>query len=153
MCPEFSETLLAHVRQMEGCVLHPYLDRAGVPTIGYGHVIPSMHQPTITQDAAEALLCGDLRIARKALLSLSPSVASASQARQDALTDFIFNVGPGAGRYATSTLRRKVESGDWLAAATEMRRWVYAHDTEGKIIKLPGLVRRRGITAGWLERG
>lgn len=49
---------------------------------------------------------------------------------------FTFN--PGAGQLQTSTLRGRVNQRDWVAAAAELRRWVYGG---GKA--LPGLTKRR----------
>lgn len=37
--------------------------------------------------------------------------------------NFTFNL--GAGRQPTSTLRRRIKGGDWVAAQTEVRPWVY----------------------------
>lgn len=52
------------------------------------------------------------------------------------IVDFTFNL--GAGRLQTSTLRRRINQRDWVAARQELRRWVYGG---GKV--LPGLVARR----------
>lgn len=49
-------------------------------------------------------------------------LATESQARLAAIVDFTFNL--GAGRLQTSTLRRRINEGDWIAAQTEIRRWV-----------------------------
>ena len=60
--------------------------------------------------------------------------------------DFTFNL--GAGRLQTSTLRRRLNQRDWLAAGQELRRWVYGG---GKI--LPGLVARREAEITFLIAG
>lgn len=62
--------------------------------------------------------------------------APAAEGRLAAIVDFTFNL--GAGRLQTSTLRRRVNQRDWVAAGLELRRWVYGG---GRI--LPGLVARR----------
>jgi lysozyme len=56
--------------------------------------------------------------------------------RLAALTDFAFNCGVGALK--ASTLRRKVNAGDWDAVPAELMKWV-----NGGGRRLPGLVRRR----------
>lgn len=53
-----------------------------------------------------------------------------------AIASFCFNL--GTGRYYASTLRRRINQGDWDAAGIEIQRWVYA---KGR--KLPGLIARR----------
>ena len=142
--------LLRFVRDEEGLVLTPYLCPAGCPTIGYGHRIPSMDHASITKDQAETMLRADLRRFRDAALSLSPSLRTASPRRMAAILDFCFNAGEGA--YKTSTLRKRVDAGDWAAAATEIRRWVYA-TVNGQKVRLRALVERREMTARWLAEG
>jgi lysozyme len=53
-----------------------------------------------------------------------------------AYTSFTYNVGVGA--FEKSTLLRKLNGGDRVAACNELPRWVYARG-----VKLPGLVNRR----------
>jgi lysozyme len=145
-------TLLALVKHEEGWVAHPYICPAGYPTIGYGHRIPSMNYPVITAAQGLVLLGHDLEFKRNAVLQLSPGLSNESEARLAAIIDFCFNL--GEGNYAASTLRKKVDAKDWAGAAIEMRRWVFATDPKThKKFKLAGLVRRREITARWLETG
>ncbi len=114
---------------------HPYICPAGFWTIGYGHLCDPKHPP-ITKGEGEAYLGQDLAIALNATLRCCPVLATESEGRLAAIVDFTFNL--GAGRLQTSTLRRRVNQGDWHSAARELRRWVYGG---GKI--LPGLVARR----------
>jgi lysozyme len=71
-----------------------------------------------------------------ATLRFCPVLATEPEGRLAAIVDFTFNL--GAGRLQTSTLRHRVNQRDWLAAATELRRWIYGG---GKA--LPGLIVRR----------
>jgi len=114
---------------------HPYICPAGYWTIGYGHLCKPDHPP-ITEDEGEIYLAQDLRTALAATLRYCPVLATEPEGRLAAIVDFTFNL--GAGRLQTSTMRRRVNQRDWLAAATELRRWVYGG---GKV--LPGLVMRR----------
>jgi len=75
-------------------------------------------------------------VALAATLRYCPVLATEPEGRLAAIVDFTFNL--GAGRLQTSTLRRRVNQRDWIAAATELRRWIYGG---GKV--LPGLVTRR----------
>lgn len=74
---------------------------------------------------------------------LLPGLATEPEVRLAAIVDFTFNL--GAGRLQTSTPRRRVNQRDWIATATELRRWIYGG---GKV--LPGLVARRAAEATWL---
>ena len=114
---------------------HPYVCPAGYWTIGYGRLCDPRHPP-ITEDEAEWFLADDLKTALNATLRYCPVLATEPAERLAAIVDFTFNL--GAGRLQTSTLRRRVNQRDWVAAVTELRRWVYSG---GKV--LPGLEARR----------
>jgi lysozyme len=118
---------------------HPYICPAGYWTIGYGRLCKPDH-PTISQDQAEVFLREDLRTALEATLRFCPVLASEPEERLAAIVDFTFNL--GAGRLQTSTLRRRINQRDWVAAGAELRRWVYGG---GRV--LPGLIDRRGQEA------
>ncbi len=113
----------------------PYVCPAGYWTIGYGHLCDPKHSP-ISDVEAEVYLARDLQSALAATLRYCPVLATEPEGRLAAIVDFTFNL--GAGRLQTSTLRRRVNLRDWVAATQELRRWVYGG---GKV--LPGLVIRR----------
>jgi len=118
---------------------YPYICPAGYWTIGYGHLCDSKHPP-ITEAEAEVYLARDLQTALAATLRYCPGLAAEPEGRLSAIVDFTFNL--GAGRLQTSTLRRRVNQGDWLGVTSELRRWVYC----GARV-LPGLVVRRAFEA------
>lgn len=65
-----------------------------------------------------------------------------TQNQFDALVSFTFNNGENA--FASSTLRRKLNSKDYLGAASEFSRWVYVQDPKTKkMIVSEGLKNRR----------
>lgn len=70
-------------------------------------------------------------------------LATESEGRLAAIVGFTFNL--GAGRLQTSTLRRRNNQRDWVAAGQECR-WVYSG---GKV--LPGLVIRREAKIALLQ--
>jgi len=139
------EVAAALCRRFEGCRLRPYLCPAGVPTIGYGSTryldgrAVALTDPPITRAQAERLLLVMVRRTYlPAVLTLCPGVTDAS--RLAALIDFTYNLGSGTLR--ASTLRRKVNDGDWAAVPAELRKWVRGG---GRV--LPGLVARREAEA------
>lgn len=121
----------------------PYICPAGFWTIGYGHLCDPKHPP-ITEAEAEVYLARDLQTALAATLRYCPVLATEPEGRLAAVVDFTFNL--GAGRLQTSTLRRRVNQRDWVAAGQELRRWVY-----GGGRALPGLVARRDAEAALLR--
>lgn len=148
MTPE----LLQHIKNMEKLVTHPYLCPAGVPTIGYGHVIPSLDHPSITTAQAETMLIEDIGKYETMALRMSPGLTDEPPHRLDAITDFCFNL--GGGRYSASVLRLRVNEKRWREAAEQNDKWVYATNPKtGKKEVLAGLVKRRAVTSRWLEEG
>jgi lysozyme len=134
---EVSSILLPLVKRFEGCRLESYQDTAGVWTIGYGHTGLEVVKGVVwTQERADAQLDVDLTEHYSQLLEVSPSVGTASPARQAALTDFVYNL--GIGTYEHSTLRSAVDMGAWLSVIRNLALWVHSG---GKVE--PGLVKRR----------
>ena len=138
-------------RQFEGLRLKPYLCPAGVPTIGYGstqyadgRAVKLTDAPITAKQADELLRLTLRRDYLPGLLAASPVLAQSPQAL-GVLGDFAYNLGLGA--YRASTLRKRVDSGDWPGAKVELRRWTKARGKE-----LPGLVKRRDAEAQLLEK-
>lgn len=98
--------------------------------------MPSPTRNPIEWPTAAGFISSDLRTALTATLRYCSVLAAESEARLAAIVDFTFNL--GAGRLQSSTLRRRVNQRDWIAAGQELRRWIYGG---GKV--LPGLVARR----------
>lgn len=113
----------------------PYICPAGFWTVGYGHLCKPDHPP-ISEADAEVYLAQDLKTALAATLRYCPVLATESEFRLAAIVDFTFNL--GAGRLQASTLRRRINQRDWIAAGRELNRWVY-----GGGRTLDGLVIRR----------
>lgn len=139
------EALLALIRKFEGLHLKPYLCPAGVPTIGYGHTGKdvTLSMAPISEPVAEALMHQDAEVFMRAAGNLSP-VLWFDEDKHAAIADFCFNL--GSSRYKASTLKRRVDSGDWDGACDELAKWVW-----GGGRKLPGLVARRAAEAGLLR--
>lgn len=130
------------IKRFEGFEPEIYLDAAGLPTIGYGHLLlpgeDEMFRNGISEAAGEALLIKDVLLAEQAVCRLIKVPLTDGQF--DALVSFTFNLGSGA--LQRSTLRRKVNRQEHEAAPAEFIKWVWAG---GK--KLKGLVRRREAEA------
>ena len=134
--------------RFEGFRSRPYMCSAGVWTVGLGStryldgqpVRPT--DPPITREHAYALAVEQLRREYlPAVLRLCPGIDSYD--RLAGVLSFTYNV--GAGALQASTLRRRINAGDWAGAQAEMRRWCRGG---GRV--LPGLVKRRAIEAEML---
>ncbi len=130
------------IKEFEGFEPEIYLDAAGLPTIGYGHLIRdgeyAMFKNGITESAAGALLAKDVWAAERAVLRLIKVPLTDNQF--DALVSFTFNLGGGA--LQRSTLRRRINREEHEEVPEQLMRWVWAGGR-----KLKGLVRRREAEA------
>lgn len=144
-----SERGLRHVMEFEGLRLRAYQDVAGVWTIGYGHTRTAHPGMVITQPEARSLLKLDIQDAEEAVKRLIK--VPLSQNQFDALVSWTFNLGEGA--LAESTLRRRLNGGEYTAVPDEMQRWNKATNPEtGRKEVVDGLVRRRKAEAAmWSE--
>lgn len=122
------------IKAYEGFSEAVYLDSVGVPTIGFGHTGSGVRLNRVSREQAEALLRSDLRAAERSVLRLIHVPLTDDQ--YAALVSFAFNLGGGA--LQRSTLRAKLNRGEYEAAANEFPKWVFAG---GK--RLKGLARRR----------
>ena len=137
------------VKHFENCMKKCGPDRfasykcpAGVWTIGWGTTTELGHKVTSgmvwTQAQCDAAFLHDMtefeaHVKRLVKVKLTPW-------QFDALTSFAYNC--GAGALGGSTLLKKVNAGDFDAAALEFHKWCKSN---GK--KLDGLVRRRASEA------
>lgn len=122
--------------KMVAGLVYPYICPAGYPTQGIGLLVKDMSVPPITPEEAERRLQNVLPYYINETFKLSPGLVNAPPECQAAIVDFVFNLGVTA--YRASTLRKRVNEGDWPAACSELMRWV---NGGGK--KLPGLIARR----------
>lgn len=138
-------------RKFEGFRSKPYLCPAGIPTIGYGSTYyadgrkVSLKDRPIDEAAALALLMAELEHTYlPGVLRNCPILAITDERKCNAIVDFAYNL--GIGRLQTSTLRRKINAGDWDGASVELLKWVRGG---GRV--LPGLVARRKAESALLK--
>lgn len=133
---ELSTAGLELIKSSEGFRSRVYLDTAGIPSIGYGHrLLPHECFPNgITEVEAIRILLVDIREAQQAVLRFVK--VPLTQGQFDALVDFCFNL--GAGRLASSTLLKALNSRSYDAAREQLLRWDLA---AGEVN--PGLRTRR----------
>lgn len=126
--------------KFEGLYLKPYLCPAGVATIGVGSTLyedgtpVTLTDPPISKERAISLLMLTLKRDYLPAVQMLCKVDKPNQLA--ALTDFAYNAGVGALR--ASTLRKRVNAGDFDAVPAEFAKWVKGG---GKVLK--GLVIRR----------
>ena len=146
-----SQKCIDNIKKDEGVRQRPYQCPALLWTVGVGHVIDPNHAKVpLAQRKALPIPAGWDRVVsmeeideilRKDLARFEQGVsrlitAPLTQGQFDALVSFSFNV--GLGNLQNSTLRMKVNRGDYEGAAEQFLVWTKAG---GKV--LAGLVKRR----------
>lgn len=131
------DILINLLKESEGCSLTAYRCPAGVLTCGWGSTGKNIKEDTVwSQDRADRMLYAQAYQSLTSALSVSPILATETDNRKASIGDFIYNLGVGA--YQKSTLKKRVDSGNWDAAKIEILRWNKAN---GKV--LSGLTIRR----------
>lgn len=124
----------AVVTHFEGLRSKTYFDPVGIPTICYGHTTTAAVGQVKSADECQQLLDSDLTVAIKAVDSLVKVPLTVE--RRAALVSFVYNV--GTGKFANSTMLKRLNGGDVAGACAELDRWVNAGG-----VRLSGLVARR----------
>ena len=134
----------------EGWSSEVYLCPAKIPTRGYGF-IRDMHGNRLTVDSGSITEAEGKEQLTHELIAFEDSVerlvnkVPLQQCQFDSLVSFTFNLGSGA--LQSSTLRRKLNRGNYDGAQREFRKWVYAGGR-----RLRGLVLRRAAEAELFSR-
>lgn len=122
------------IKKYEGFSARPYKCPAGVLTIGYGRTIDVRPYEITTKEAETIWLDKYVKTIADQILAIVKVELSNNQIC--ALIDFVYNL--GIGNFKSSTLLRKINQGDFSAAANEFLKWNKA----GGIV-LKGLENRR----------
>lgn len=126
------------IQSFEKCKLVAYDDGVGVWTLGWGHTEGVKQGMACTQENADAWFESDLSVFEREVSRLSH--VPLSQTQFDALVAFAYNVGVGA--LASSTLLRKLNEHNYMAAANQFEAWDKG-TVNGKLQPLAGLTKRR----------
>ncbi len=136
--------------KFEGFKSEPYLDEAGKWTIGFGHLIvpgDGFWSPTnpdgakyISVDDAKALKERDMMPAQDAVNRLVR--VNLTEGQNAALVSLVYNI--GSGNFASSTLLKKLNLGDFDGASLEFGKWNKVRDPDtGELVVSNGLTIRR----------
>jgi lysozyme len=129
-------------RHFEGFFSKPYLCPAGIATIGYGSTYYSDGRKVTLEDApmdeptARALLMVELKHTYLPGVLRNCPILATDERKCNAIVDFCYNL--GIGRLQTSTLKRKINAGNWDEAKEQLKLW---NKGGGKV--LAGLKKRR----------
>lgn len=139
-----SDKGLALLRQFEGFSPKPYQCPAGKWTIGFGSCFYA-DGSAVQEGDPSMTVAQALDLLRNTLEQYEGEVnrsvkVDLTQGQFDALVDLAYNI--GCANFRTSTLLRKLNEGNYGAAAGQFERW-----NQGGGVVLPGLVKRRAAEA------
>ncbi|OIV47456.1 lysozyme [Sodalis sp. TME1] len=129
---------VARIKAFEGLRLTAYQCSADRWTIGYGHTSGVKAEDVITLEQAGAFLRDDIDAVVERLNALT--TVPVNQNQFDALCSLVFNIGIEA--FATSTLLKKLNEGDYPGAAAEFPKWCKI-TVKGQKVRSLGLIKRR----------
>lgn len=144
------EIAVNFIKKWEGFRAIPYLDRVGIPTIGYGTIVypdgkkVDLLDPAISKERAEELLSLDLEKRSKGLLNFLNKCDSISLSDNQvaALLSFCYNLGNGPVVTPGRSMNKALLSGDNESIANSFL--LYNKATEnGLKIEVQGLTNRR----------
>ena len=133
-----SQDCIDLVKFFEGFEAKAYLCPASVWTIGYGRTRNVKEGDVVNEKQAERDLLEELEEFGHQVSSTDK--VSLEQSQFDALTSWTYNL--GVGNLQSSTLLKKLNSGDKNSVPSEMLRW---NKAAGRV--LAGLTRRREAEA------
>jgi len=123
------------IKGFEGFRSKPYRDSVGVWTIGYGSTKGvGPNTPAISQRAAEDRMRREVDDTYGRAVN---GISGLNQNQHDALTSFVYNVGPG-GIGPNTGIGKALRAKQWNRAADELLKWDKAGGRP-----LAGLTRRR----------
>lgn len=143
-----STTGLALVQEFEGFQSEPAPLADGSWVVGYGHVRAGAPGESVSQTEAADLLVMDVAPVERVVNVLVTQPLTQSQF--DALVSFAFSIGLDA--FASSQVLRRVNSGDYVAAACAMDAWRKA-EIDGELEVSPALVSRRAAEKALFMQG
>ena len=129
---------LALIRELEGFQAEPKQLPAGGWVVGYSHVRPIEPGEAVNENEAADILALDLAPLENLVNTLVTQPLTQSQ--YDALVSFAFSL--GAEAFGKSQVLRRINSGDYVAAACAMDAWRKS-DVSGELVIVDALVRRR----------
>ena len=144
-------TLKEMLKRHEGERLKAYLCPAGHPTIGVGWNMDARPLPRdiaaylfkhgrITSEMSDALLDISIASARAACLKLYPKFGTFGEARQNALIDFVFNVGGGTAATFKNT-NAAINAGRWDEAADNLTKSKWHKQVGTRAEELENMIR------------
>ncbi|KAL2751862.1 glycoside hydrolase family 24 protein [Sodiomyces alcalophilus JCM 7366] len=142
--PEVNSASINLIKEFEGWYPDIYVDPAGYPTVGYGHLCSDSscsdvsYSIPLSEADGENLLRDDITNFQNCITWQTASSVVLNANQYGALVSWAFNVGCGASESSSLIARLNAGEDPNTVAEEELPRW-----NQGGGQVLPGLVRRR----------
>lgn len=131
-----SVAIVALLTVWEGVRTEAYRDIVGIPTVCFGETRGVKMGDKYTLEECRTMLGDGLKEFEARMLACSPGLSRAPNGVYTASLSLAWNVGTGA--WCGSTMRRKIDAGDYKAACDALLFW---NKAGGRVVQ--GLVNRR----------
>jgi len=123
------EETIKYIKLKEGFEAKPYIDAAGIRTIGYGHIIMENESfpNAISEKQAEKILIKDFQKAIKAV----ERETELSGYKKLAISHFVYMM--GIGNFNKSNLKKLIS--DRKPIEKDLLKWSYYRNRSGKMVK------------------
>jgi lysozyme len=132
--------LVSATPKHEGVVLKGYRDPVGIPTKCMGDTYDVVVGKTYSMAECRESMDRQLRLHAVGAIRCNPSLRAASPGEIAAHVDLAYNF--GVGGYCKSSVAQQFKVGNRAEACRRLNRFVKGR-VKGKLVPLPGLVKRR----------
>ena len=131
------DKLIETLRRHEGVEHTVYTDTVGIPTIGVGR---NLKDVGLSDEEIDYLLIKDIERTIGLINQYFPWWTSLNQVRQEALINFVFNVGIGTAQKFKNAMKH-LEEGNYEESAKEFLDSTWATQVKGRAIEVTDMIR------------
>jgi len=131
------EKLIETLRRHEGVEHKVYEDTMGIKTIGVGRNLESVG---LSDEEIDYLLVNDIDRTKKLIDQYLPWWTNLNEVRQEALINFVFNVGIGTAQKFKNAMKH-LEEGNYEESAKEFLDSNWAKQVKGRAIEVTDMIR------------
>jgi len=131
------DKLIETLRRHEGVEHTVYEDTMGIKTIGVGRNLESVG---LSDEEIDMLLINDIERTKGLMDTYLPWWSKLDEIRQEALINFVFNVGIGTAQKFKNAMKQ-LEAGNYEESADEFLDSAWAKQVKGRAIEVTDMIR------------
>ena len=131
------DKLIETLRRHEGVEHTVYEDTMGIPTIGVGR---NLRDVGLSEEEIDYLLVNDIERTKRLMDQYLSWWSDLDEVRQEALINFVFNVGIGTAQKFKKAMKH-LEEGNYEESADEFLDSNWAKQVKGRAIEVTDMIR------------